>query len=184
MAGSLQDQLLGVGLVDKKKAKKISVQKRKHEKANRKNNTESVNEAELLAEKAIADEKEKSQLLNKERKLQAERKAITAQIKQLIEINRVEVDKEKADVAYNFVDAGKVKTIYITGILQDAIGVGRLAIVRLADHYELVPSEVAKKISERDKECVIELSGVDEKRATPVEDDPYSEYEIPDDLMW
>ncbi len=182
MAGSLQDQLLGVGLVDQKKAKKISAEKRKIEKQSRKNKTELVNEALLLAEKALAEEKENSRLLNAKRKQEAEHKAITAQIRQLIEINRIE--KAEGNIAYNFVEAGKVKIIYVTEALRDAISTGRLVIVKLAENYELVPFDVAKKISERDSECVIELSKNEMERENNREDDPYAEYEIPDDLMW
>lgn len=185
MAGSLQDQLLGIGLVDKKKAKKISTQKRKQEKASRKNNTELVDEAGLLADAAVAAEKENSKALNEQQKQQAEQKAIVAQIKQMIEMNKV--DKAKGDIAYNFVDAGKVKVMYVTEALRTAIGRGQLVIVKLAAEYELVPFEVAKKISERDGESVIELSDNQstlESAGVSGEEDPYAKYEIPDDLMW
>jgi len=182
MAGSLQDQLLGIGLVDKKKAKKINAQKRKQEKTSRKNKTELVDEAGLMADKAIAEEKEKSLLLNEQRKQQANQKAIAAQIKQMIEMNAV--DKEKGDIAYNFVDAGKIKIIYVTESLRKAITSGRLVIVKVASEYELVPFEVAKKINERDSESVITLSDNHDARESSDEDDPYAEYEIPDDLMW
>ena len=182
MAGSLQDQLLGIGLVDKKKAKKINAQKRKQEKASRKNNTELINEAGLLADKAIAAEKEKSILLNEQKKQQAEEKAIAAQIKQMIEMNIV--DKDKGDIAYNFVDAGKVKIVYVTEKLRQAISSGQLGIVKLVDEYELVPFEVARKISERDSSSVIELEHSQSTETSIDKDDPYAEYQIPDDLMW
>ena len=52
MAGSLQDQLLGAGLIKDQKAKNIKTNKRKAEKKSRKTNTEIENEAAKLGEEA------------------------------------------------------------------------------------------------------------------------------------
>ena len=183
MAGSLQDQLLGVGLVDKKKAKKISTQKRKQEKKSRKSNTELVDKAVVLAEKAIEEEKEHSRLLNIEKNKVAEQKAILAQIKQLVEINKLDLTgKDKGDIAYNFVDAGKVKIMYVSDKAQGALSSGQLAIVKLEGGYQLVPHAVAQKIKDRDESMIVQINPVAGEQK--IEDDPYAEYEIPDDLMW
>lgn len=180
MAGSLQDQLLGFGLVDKKKAKKMGAAKRKQAKKNRKANIETVDEAAVLAEKAIEEEKERSRLLNKEKNKLAERKAVAAQIKQLIVANLV--SKVEGELAYNFADDNKIKTLYMTEDLQDAIASGRLAIVKLDDSYELVPRVVASKILDRDEDSVIQINQLDKEQDD--KDDPYADYQIPDDLMW
>jgi len=183
MAGSLQDQLLGVGLVDKKKAKKISTRKRKQEKKSRKSNTELIDKAAVLAEKAIEEEKEHSRLLNKEKNQAAEQNAVMAQIKQLVQVNKVDLlGKEKGDIAYNFVDVGKVKIIYVTDKVQGALSSGQLAIVKIDEGYQLVPHAVAQKIKDRDESMIVQINQVTGEQS--VEDDPYADYEIPDDLMW
>ncbi len=183
MAGSLQDQLLGIGLVDKKKAKKISAQKRKQEKKSRKSNTELIDKAAVLAEKAIEEEKEHSRLLNIEKNQVAEQKAVVAQIKQLIEVNKLDlISKDKGDIAYNFVDTGKVKIIYVTDKVQGGLSSGQLAIVKLDDSYELVPHAVAQKIKDRDESIIVQINLATGKQT--LEEDPYADYEIPDDLMW
>lgn len=194
MAGSLQDQLLKMGLSNKKKAKKIDIAKRKQAKQNRQNKTETVDKAKELAEKAIAAEKEKSRQLNAEIKRKAEKKALAAQIKQLITLNRIDREdknnknagNEHALIAYNFTDAGKVKQIYVSTALQKALGLGQLAIVKHDENYELVPYPVAKKILERDSDCVIQIKQQDTAKDTKKtqEEDPYADYQIPDDLMW
>lgn len=181
MAGSLQDQLLGAGLSNKKKVKQINVDKRRQEKKSRKNKTELINEATVLADKAMTAEKEKSQQLNKKIKQCAEHKADLAQIKQLVELNLVKV--ENSDRLYNFVDNDKVKTLEIDAQIQKALGAGQLAIVRVDDEYRLIPMGVADKIKLRDEESIIPIT-TDSDGAESVDDDPYADYQIPDDLMW
>lgn len=191
MVGSLQDQLLGAGLIDKKKAKKISAQKRKQEKKNRKLKREVIDESAEMAEKAIADEKEHSRLLNEEKNQMAEKKAAMAQIKQLVEINKIDLRvnaKEgdglanKGEIAYHFADADKVKVLYVNEKVQNALSSGQLAIVRIEDSYQVVPQAVAQKIKIRDPSIVIQINPVTKEKSS--ENDPYAEYEIPDDLMW
>ncbi len=60
---------------------------------------------------------------------------------------------------------------------------GRLAIVKLDENYEAVSSEVAEKISLRDAASVIVLN---EQNINTKDDseDPYADYQVPDDLMW
>ena len=194
MAGSLQDQLLNMGLSNKKKAKQIDIAKRKQAKKSRKNKTEMVNKAKELADKALAEEKERSRLLNIEKNQQAEQKALAAQIKQLISLNRIENkkgkkgEKDEREVTYNFTDAGKIKHLYITTALQTGLSLGQLAIVKQDKNYALVPFAIAEKIQERDKACVIQIKQKSTQKAqhkeTQEDDDPYADYQIPDDLMW
>jgi len=54
--------------------------------------------------------------------------------------------------------------------------------VKLGDKYELVPTPVAEKIQQRDVSYVIT-----QVLSAPIEtdeEDPYADYQIPDDLMW
>ena len=181
MAGSLQDQLLGAGLSNKKKAKKINTNKRQQEKKSRKEKIELVNEAAVLADKALAAEKEKSQQHNNEIKQRAERKAYLAQIKQLVILNKVKV--EHSDRLYNFVDQDKVKTLEIDEQTQKALAAGQLSIARVEDEYSLIPKAVADKIKQRDEQSIIPIA-TDSNKEVIAEDDPYADYQIPDDLMW
>ena len=76
----------------------------------------------------------------------------------------------------------KIKKIYLTPALQEQLVKGRIAIVKLADKYELVPAPVAEKIHQRDEAIVIVKNS---NEATEIdEDDHYADYQIPDDLMW
>lgn len=176
---SLQDQLLKAGLVDEKQAKKVNKDKRKTAKVQRKSSEAVVDETKLRAQQAREEKAERDRQLNAQRKAEQDAKAIAAQIKQLIIAHRQ--PKDRGEVAYNFTDGGKIKKMYISNILQQRLGNGQLAIVRLNEGYELVPAVVAEKIAQRDSGCIVTLN---KKVDVPVGDDPYADYQIPDDLMW
>lgn len=178
---SLQDQLLKAGLVDKKKAQKVNKTKQKQAKLKRKNKVETVDEARLAAEKAHAEKVERDRQLNLQRKQEAEQKAITAQIRQLIEMNRQE--KGAGDIAYNFTDGSKVTHIYVDERQQRQLANGHLAIVSLDGQYEIVPSSVSDKIALRDEGYLVYCNRGKQEEAVD-EDDPYAEFQVPDDLMW
>jgi uncharacterized protein YaiL (DUF2058 family) len=180
MANALQEQLLKAGLADKNKANRINKEKHKKNRQKRNAKEEIVDENKIMAEKAIAEKAERDRELNRLKEQKAEEKAVQAQIRQLIVMNRV-VKGNADDIAYNFEHKKKIKRIYVNQDIHNHISKGMLAIVVLQGQYELVPKVVAEKISTRDKDVVILLN---EKTETEEVDDFYADYEIPDDLMW
>ena len=178
---SLQDQLLKSGLVSTAQAKSAKSDKRKQTQQQRKNNVTVVDEAKELVQKAQAEKAERDRELNQLKKQQEEQKHLIAQVKQLIELNKQPKDAD--GLAYHFNDNNKIKTLYVSETMREQIIRGRLAIVKLGEGYEVVSAEVAKKISLRDAASVIVLN---EPIASVVDnkDDPYADYQIPDDLMW
>lgn len=176
---SLQDQLLKAGLADEKKAKAVRNEKKKKRKQQPKGTTE-VNETELRARQAREEKAERDRQLNLERQRNADRKAVQAQIRQLIEANRL--DRSRGETAYQFVHDKKIKKIFVDDTMADQLARGRLAVVWAADGYQIVPDGIARKIMERDEAAVIALH--DRKTDDQADDDPYAGYEIPDDLMW
>ena len=192
MAGSLQDQLLGSGLIQKQKAKNIQTAKKKAVKQSRKNNTELVDEAAELAKKAQEEQRQKSQALNAKQKEEAENKAVLAQIRQIIELNSIyKAPKELPEddlVAYNFTDDGKIKTLHVSPQNHDLITRGRIAIAKLLNtkqtDYLLISAEAANKIKERDSSSIVLLNDASTQENEAEADDPYADFEVPDDLMW
>jgi uncharacterized protein YaiL (DUF2058 family) len=176
---SLQDQLLKAGLADEKKAKAVRNEKKKKRKQQPKGTTE-VNETELRARQAREEKAERDRQLNLERQKEADKKAIHAQIRQLIETNQLE--RSGGETAYQFVHDKKIKKLYVTETMADQLARGRLAVVLLNDSYEIVAEGVARKIMERDESAVVALH--ERQSDDQGDDDPYAGYEIPDDLMW
>jgi uncharacterized protein YaiL (DUF2058 family) len=180
MANSLQDQLLKAGLADKKKLKQVSKEKRKQDNQQRRSKDSAPDAVKVQAREALAEKAQRSRELARQQNIEAEKKAIAAQIRQLIEVNRL--SRSGAEIPYNFADGKHIKKLYVSALMQKHLVAGMLAIVKLGDGYELVPAAVAEKISQRDP-----LRVVLRNDATPTpdaEDDPYADYKIPDDLMW
>ena len=109
---SLQDQLLKAGLVDKNKANKAKKEKQKQAKVSRKGGEKTADEMRLAAEREQARKTERDRELNRQKQLASNQKALQAQIRQLIQLNRV--DREGGDLAYSFVDQDKVKNIHVS----------------------------------------------------------------------
>ncbi len=176
---SLQDQLLNAGLVDKKKAKQVNQEKRKAAKQNKGKAT--IDGGKQAAQRALAEKAERDREINRQRQLEVEKKAIQAQIIQLINVNRI--DRKQGEIAYQFTDGKKIKKVFVTEALQNQLIKGIVAIVKLGEGYELVPRAVADKIRQRDETAVLVLNEANSQNAVD-QDDPYADYQIPDDLMW
>jgi uncharacterized protein YaiL (DUF2058 family) len=177
---SLQEQLLKSGLVSSAQAKTVKSNKHKQEQLQRKNNVVVEDQAKELAQKARAEQVARDIELNQQRQQQEQQKQRLAQVKQLIEQNKL--PREEDGVAYRFNDDNKVKTLYVSDTMRAQLINGKLAIVKLGKSHEVVSAEVAKKISERDRDSVL----VHNDSVTTIEqaDDPYAGYAVPDDLMW
>jgi len=176
---SLQDQLLKAGLVDKKKAHKTRKNKNKQLKQKQKNKIETTPGARLAAQQAQAEQAERDRRLNLQRKQEAEHKALAAQVRQLVAINRQ--SRDDGEIDYSFTDGTHIKRVLITSTQQQQLSNGRLCIIKLDGQYELIPMRVAEKIQQRDTSAQI-LSNPSTE--IPDEDDPYADYQVPDDLMW
>ncbi|MEN8179966.1 MAG: DUF2058 domain-containing protein [Pseudomonadota bacterium] len=179
MANSLHEQLLKAGLVDEKKVNKAKKAKQRKEKEQRHKKQKIEDDATRLARQAKAKDAERDRELNRKKQEVTQRKAITAQIRQLIEMNQLAL--KDGEIAYHFSDAGKVQRIYVTDKLHRQLSRGNLAIVKLDERYQIVPAGVAERISLRDAACVIVRNQVEKEDDA---DDPYADFKVPDDLMW
>ncbi|CAI2001893.1 DUF2058 domain-containing protein [Serratia plymuthica] len=175
---TLQEQMLKAGLVTSKKmakvqktAKKSRVQAREAREA-----VEENKKAQLERDKQLS-EQQKQAALSKEYK---------AQVKQLIEMNRIDI--AKGDIGFNFTDNNVIKKVVVDKLTQAQLISGRLAIARLvADNsaesqYAIIPASVADKIAQRDANSIVLNSALSQEEQD--EEDPYADFKVPDDLMW
>ncbi|HBH6952686.1 DUF2058 domain-containing protein [Serratia surfactantfaciens] len=175
---TLQEQMLKAGLVTSKKmakvqrtAKKSRVQAREAREA-----VEENKKAQLERDKQLS-EQQKQAALSKEYK---------AQVKQLIEMNRIVL--AKGDIGFNFTDGNLIKKILVDKATQTQLINGRLAIARLVVEnreeceYAIIPASVADKIAQRDAVSIVLHSALSQEEQD--EDDPYADFKVPDDLMW
>ncbi|ASY78931.1 hypothetical protein BJK05_02520 [Pectobacterium polaris] len=175
---TLQEQMLKAGLVTSKKmakvqrtAKKSRVQAREAREA-----VEENKKAQLERDKQLS-EQQKQAALSKEYK---------AQVRQLIEMNRINISK--GDIGFNFTDNNLIKKITVDKLTQAQLINGRLAIARLVvdsngeSEYAIIPAIVADKIAQRDASSIVLNSALSQEEQD--EDDPYADFKVPDDLMW
>ncbi len=174
---ALQAQLLKAGLVDNKKAKKLSKQ------AVHEQRTGQSNEAELKAK--IAQDKEqklaKDQALDLEKKRLLQGKELKAAIVQMISQHKIH--QLDGDVAYQFIDESKVKKIYLNQQIYNALVSGSLVIAKEDDSYAVLPKILADRIDAKMTGFIIVNNSQRNEQITN-EEDPYAAYVIPDDLMW
>ncbi len=150
MANPLQEQLLKAGLASKKQAKKAEHEKRISRKQHNGN-------PPAVASNVAREEQAAKDLRNRELNLQrAEETRLReqkAQVKQLIETNRLAQDGRGEP--YHFAEQNKIKRIFVSEEMGDQLSRGQLAIVKLGTGYEVVPAKVAHQIASRDKEAVV-----------------------------
>jgi len=182
MGNPFQDQLLKAGLVNKKQVKKANQEKNRNKKKQRQNNSQAVDEVSLKIRKEAEEKAKRDQQLNKIKNEQARNKAIFSEVNQLITNNFIKRDAE-CSVAYNFEHGKKINRIYINDDMKRQLILGKLGIALVDEHYELVPLAIAEKIKQRDESRVIIIENNTDS-PTDNEDDPYADYQIPDDLTW
>ncbi len=150
MGNPFQDQLLKAGLVNKKQVNKAKHEQRVSKKQH-KNNKPPAETSQVKQE--LAAQKKRAQELNRQHAEEKRQQERLAQVKQLIEQNRL--DKDDRGEAYNFVDGTRIKRIYISAEIADQLSRGQAAIVRFGNSYEVVPAKVAHQIASRDKEALV-----------------------------
>lgn len=181
MTNSLRDQLLKQGLIDQKQLKQANSARHQQRKRRQQGKDAAADDAKARAQQAQAEKVERDRALNRQHQEQARRKAIAAQIAQLIQANRL--PRSDGGSAFNFVDGKKVRQLYVSDEVRGRLSSGLLAIVVLDGRYEVVPAVVAEKIRQRDPSCVLVLNERP-AAAEAAEPDPYADYQVPDDLMW
>lgn len=175
---TLQEQMLKAGLVSSKKmekvqrtAKKSRVQAREAREA-----VEENKKAQIERDKQLSEQQKQASLA----------KEYKAQVKQLIEMNRILISK--GDIGFNFTDGTLIKKIFVDKTTQAQLINGRLAIARLGvdnvgeSTYAIIPAVVADKIAQRDADSIVLNSALSQEEQD--EDDPYADFKVPDDLMW
>jgi hypothetical protein len=175
---TLQEQMLKAGLVNSKKLAKV-------QKTAKKSRVQ-AREAREAVEVNKKAQVERDKQLSEQQKQAALSKEYKAQVKQLIEMNRIVISK--GNISYNFTDNNLIKNINVDKTTQAQLINGRLAIARLVadngvdNEYAIIPAVVADKIAQRDASSIVLNAALSQEAQD--EEDPYADFVVPDDLMW
>jgi uncharacterized protein YaiL (DUF2058 family) len=180
MGNPFQDQLLKAGVVTKQQVKKAQSASNKKKKEQRSKKDKVVDENKIKAQQAAKEKAELDRELNKRKEEQAKQKAISAEIDQLITTNCIKRSDE-CEIVYNFEHRKKVNRIYINDEMKQRIIAGTLGIARIEGRYELIPKVIAEKIQQRNEKRVLLFK---HEEQIVDENDPYVEFQVPDDLIW
>lgn len=179
MRNPLQEQLLKAGLAKKGKVDQVAREqaKQRQGKPVASEAAEKIDTQRLQAERA-----ERDRALAAERNAQAHAREIAAQVRQIIETNKV---KREGEISYRFNDGEKIHSVLVNETLRAQLAKGTLVIARSGDHYELLPRAAADKLRERDASVIV-LDHGQTANSTPASDDDefYSQFKVPDDLIW
>ena len=180
MGKSFQEQLLKLGLVEKKQVKETKKEQHQKKKQQTGKKPAVVDENELLAREAEEKKKARVRELNLEREAKLRKKADDARVRQLIEEHKLAKDDKGSPYRFNL--QGTIQRIFVNKEMTEGLSNGRLGIIALADKFEVIPRSIAEKISSINTTLFINLNAPAGNQPDP--DDPYAEYKIPDDLMW
>ncbi|WP_111858399.1 DUF2058 domain-containing protein [Acinetobacter sp. CFCC 10889] len=174
---ALAAQLLKAGLVDNKKAKKLSKQAQHEQRTGQNNDAEIKAKIEQDKQEKIA----KDQALNQEKQRILDEKALVAAIIQMIGQHKIK--DTDGEVSYQFIDENKIKKLYINQQIYNALVAGSLVVAKENNSYALLPKALADRINEKMTGFII-VNNSENNQQTTDEEDPYAAYVIPDDLMW
>ena len=184
MSLSLRDQLLQAGLLDPKKAESKPQQTReqRHQRREQSKKAPSAPDPRVVAQqKAAAEKAARDAELNRKQQEKHDQKARRAQVKQLIEQNKLPRVTDSEEL-YHFIDGKKIRRIAVDRAMREKLVSGVWVLTRCDGRYEIVPAEAALRIAERDPHAVIKHQATEP--AVVDENDPYKDFAVPDDLMW
>ncbi len=192
MRNSFQEQMLKLGLVDKKKVKEAKNEQHRSRKSSAKSKKKkgggqlsTAEENALLLQQAAEKKKARDLQLNRERDARLQKRAERAQIRQLIAQHKIAKDED--GVPYRFNVSGKIYRIFVDNITAQQLGNGILGIVEMVDtagQFEVIPKDIIERIRATDKRIFTALVSASPSSGQKDEDDPYAEYTVPDDLVW
>jgi uncharacterized protein len=179
MRNPLQEQLLKAGLVKKSKVAEV-VREQTKQRHGKGAPAPSAEQAE--AERARQEKVERDRALAAERNAQARQLEQRAQVRQIVEQQQI---KREGEIAYSFTDDGKIKNLLVNESIRTQLAAGALAIVRHDQGHALIPRAAAEKVYARDAAMIVLDHGKPNARdANGEDDDYYSQFKVPDDLIW
>ena len=181
MRNPLQEQLLKAGLAKKSKLDQVAREqaRQRHAKAAPAANTEQAE-----AERARLEKIERDRALSAGLNAKAKAQELRAQVRQIVEQNRL---KPEGEIDYRFTHAGVIRSLLVTDAVRRQLANGSLVIASHGSGYAIVPRAAADKIETRDASMIALDHGRNAATAPDAgdaDDEHYSRFKVPDDLIW
>ena len=181
---SLQEQLLKAGLSTKQKVRQANTDKRKKNKQKRSGVAVEQSLQEKIKQErgqSLQDKADKDSALNAQKQQKLVEKENKLRIGQIL--NHHQITDINGDIEYHYTSHTKVKKLYLNALTHKALINGRLALCGQDEKIYIVTSETAAKLVELDQ-YVLLVQNEKQLESTEIDEDPYADFQIPDDLMW
>ena len=181
MRNPLQEQLLKAGLAKKTKIDQVAREQAKQR--NAKTPVAPAAEDRSDVDRLRVEKAERDRALSAERNAQAKQLELRAQARQIIDQNKIKLE---GDIEYRFTHEGAIRSILVNDSLRRQLAQGQLVIARLDAGYAVIPRVAVEKVEAREGSMIV----LDHGRpvvASPEaggDDDYYSKFKVPDDLIW
>lgn len=181
MRNPLQEQLLKAGLAKKSRLDQVAREqaKQRHARSAPASGTEASE-----AQRARLEKVERDRALSAERNAQARALEQRAQVRQIVEQNKLPLDGE---IDYRFTHDGVIRSLLVTDDVRRQLAKGALLIVCHEKGYAIIPRAAAEKVEARDATMI----AVDHRRQSAPDadadssfDEHYRQFTVPDDLIW
>lgn len=178
----LQEQLLKAGLVKKNQLDQVVRQQQKARTTKHALPKDEATDA-VDAERLRAERAERDRQLEAQRKAERETTEREAQLRQIIAAHRV---KAGDDSDYRFEHGGRIHSLRIADAQRGLLARGSLAVVSANGSYALVSRETAERLRVIDASvlCVDHANAEPAAAALGSDDEYYSRFQVPDDLVW
>lgn len=179
MRNPLQEQMLKAGLAKKSRLDQVA---REQDKQRHARSAPAPKPDHVDAERARLEKVERDRALSAERNAQAKASEQRAQVRQIVEQNRI---RPEGEIDYRFTHDGVIRSVLVTDAVRRQLASGGLVIACHDHAYAIVPRAAAGKIEVRDPSMI----ALDHGRAAPPasdasDDEYYSRFKVPDDLIW
>jgi len=112
----------------------------------------------------------------------AEKKALKARIKTLIDEHQIK--DWQGETPYRYQVGKKLRELYVKPEMQKQLSSRELAITRLNGATYLVPLEIASQIRDINPLWTVFNTDQDSAEENESNSDDYGDYQVPDDLTW
>ncbi|MEO7433312.1 MAG: DUF2058 domain-containing protein [Dokdonella sp.] len=183
MRNLLQDQLLKAGLVKKAKVDQVAREQTRQRQGKA---PVVADEGRMDAQRAQAERVERDRALAAAHNAQLRAAELRAQVRQIVDAQKV---RREGEIAYRFTDGERIASVLVNESMRAQLASGLLVIARRDDGYELLPRSAAEKVYARDASAIVldHAGARHSAEAIPPanEDDAYySQFKVPDDLVW
>jgi len=178
MRNPLQEQLLKAGLAKKSKLDQVAREqaRQRHARTPAAPATEHADVERVRVEKI-----ERDRALSAERNAQARLHEQRAQVRQIVELHRI---KPAGEIDYRFTVDGAIKSVLVTEPVRVQLANGSLVIARHDHGFAVIPRAAAEKVQARDVSMVVVDHAAGGPEDSDSDDDYYSRFKVPDDLVW